>query len=486
MQTLLAPVRWLARFPFFHSLRLRLTLLVLLGSLPAIALLLLTASQQRDDALSEGQDTANRLVRLAAVDQRRIFDQAQILLTTVARLPEVQGNDSDTCSALMGELIDTNTAFDNLGVVNRDGSIFCSGIQGDLSVILNDRRFVDEAFATNEFVIGTYGLGPLSNQPTVTYAAPVPNGDDPPERIVFASLDLSALDTFANIANLPKGAVFRVYDREGVLLLQSPDDPKVIGRSFAGDPVVERMIADPTGSALRQYDDPDRIYAGEWIQVQGGAKPPGAAFVTVSVPKDATVARANETFQDNLSRLGLAVLVAVALSWVGADLFISRDSETRKTLVAEIYRIYKTGDLARLDDLIAVDVVDRSPAPGQLKGLSGFKQIVGQFRAAFPDGEIEPEELLADGDTVVAKVRLTGTQVHDFFGLKPSGKRVAAKGVETYRFANGVVVEMWSMFTPLVVVKPPPETPEPEPKPPKRRRGLLRRIGDLFRREEAA
>ena len=198
--------------------------------------------------------------------------------------------------------------------------------------------------------------------------------------------------------------------------------------------------------------------------------------------KDATVARANQTFQDNLSRLGLAALIAVALSWVGADLFMSRDSETRRSLVADIYRVYQTGDLASLDDLVAVNVTDRSAAPGQMQGLSGFKQLVGQFRAAFPDGKVEPEEMLVDGDTVVAKVKLTGTHVHDFFGLQPSGKRVAAKGVETYRFANGVVVEMWSMFTPLVVVKsPPPPEPPAEPSEPPKRRGLLRRIAGFFR-----
>ena len=483
MRTLLVPVRWLARFPIFQSLRLRVTLLVLLGALPAIALLFLTAQQQRNDALSEGQDTANRLVRLAAVDQRRIFDQSQILLTTVSRLPEVRGDNQDSCSSLMAELLDSNRAFDNLGVVNRDGSIFCSGIAGDLSVILNDRDFVEEAFETNEFVIGTYGLGPLSNEPTVTYAAPVPNDDQPPERIVFASLDLAALDTFANIANLPEGTIFRVYDREGVLLLQSPGDPSVIGQSFRDEPVVSLMISDQTGIAARQYDDPDRIYSGEWIQVQGSSDPRGAAFVTVSIPKNAVAARAEETFQDNLSRLGLAALIAVALSWVGADLFMSRDSETQKNLVGDIYRVYETGDLARLDDLVAVDVIDRSPAPGQVQGLSGFKQLIGQFRAAFPDGEIEPEQLLAADDTVVAKVKLTGTHVHDFFGLPPSGKQVAAKGVETYRFANGVVVEMWSMFTPLVVVKtPPPPEPEPEDASPPKRRGLWQRIGGIFRR----
>lgn len=482
MSTILAPLRWLARFPVFHSLRVRATLLVLVGALPALALLWLTASQQRSDAMAEGQETANRLARLAAVDQRRVFDQAEQLLSTIARLPEVRADDPEGCTQLMVELLDLNREFDNIGVVNRDGSLFCSGIEGDLSVILLDQSFVSDAFETNELVIGTYQIGPLSDEPTVTYAAPVPEADGAPERIVFTALDLGALDSFANIANLPEGGVFSVYDRNGVLLLRHPTEEDQIGRSFADDPVVSRLLSDSTGISLREYDDSDYIYSGEWAQVQSGGEPAiGAAIITVAVPKASIVARANETFEENLSRLGLAALVAVALAWVGADLFMSRDAETRKALVADIYRVYETGELQRLDDVIAVDVVDRSPAPGQVQGLSGYKQLVGQFRAAFPDGNIEPEELLADGDKVVAKVRLTGTHVAAFFGLEPSGERVAAKGVETFRFANGVIVEMWSMFTPLVVVKAPVEPPEPEPEPEHKpqRRGLFSRV---FRR----
>jgi hypothetical protein len=80
-------------------------------------------------------------------------------------------------------------------------------------------------------------------------------------------------------------------------------------------------------------------------------------------------------------------------------------------------------------------------------------------------------------------VKLTGTHVNDFFGLKPSGKPVAAKGVETFRFANGVIVEMWSMFTPLVIVKAPVEEAPPEAAP-KRRRTIFQRIAGIFRRGE--
>ncbi len=481
MRAISGPMRWLSRFSFFHSLRFRLTLLVLLASLPAIGLLLYIANQQRDAALLEGQEEANRLVRLAAVDQGRIFDQAEQLLTTVSQLSEVRGDNADECSQLMTELIEVYSEFDNLGVVNEDGSIFCSAIEGDVGNILRDRQFVEDAFSANDFAIGTYQVGPLSDEPTVTYPAPVPNEGGAPQRVVFASLDLSALDTFANIADLPEGAVFSVYDRTGRLLLRSPEDESAIGRSFADDPVVRRLINDPTGSALQGYDDPDFIYAGEWIRIRSGdIGVPGAAFITVSLPKEATVARANESFQENLSRLGLAALIAVAAAWVGADLFMARDGESRKGLVIDMYRVFETGDLAQLDDMIAVDVVDRTPAPGQTPGLSGYKQVMAQFRAAFPNGTIEPDELLADNDKVVARVTLRGRHIAEFFGSPPSGENVVANGIETFRFANGVIVEMWSMFGPLSIVEQPrrvelPDDPEPEPQPSWWRR-LIRRV----------
>jgi predicted ester cyclase len=312
---------------------------------------------------------------------------------------------------------------------------------------------------------------------------PIDEGD--PQRLVYTSLDLGALDTFTNIAELPQGAVLSVYDRTGVLLRSSEvEEESLVGTSFADDPVVQRMISDPSGAQLSQIDDPDFIYSGDWIRIRGSDDGlQNAAFITVSLPTDVTVARADESFEENLSRLGLAALIAVAAAWVGADLFMTRDGESRKALVLNAYRVFETGDLAQLDDIFAVDVEDRTPAPGQASGLSGYKQVVAQFRAAFPNGTIEPDELLADNDKVVARVTLRGRHIADFFGSPPSGENVVANGIETFRFANGVIVEMWSMFGPLSIVEYPPrvELPEqPEPrarKPPLWRRTLGRVIG---------
>jgi predicted ester cyclase len=92
-------------------------------------------------------------------------------------------------------------------------------------------------------------------------------------------------------------------------------------------------------------------------------------------------------------------------------------------------------------------------------------------------------DLLADNDMVVARVSLVGTHQGDYFGVAPSGNPVSADGVETYRFANGMIVESWSLFGPLKVRREiaTVTSPVPPAEPP----GWLRRLFRRFRRSDA-
>jgi len=79
-------------------------------------------------------------------------------------------------------------------------------------------------------------------------------------------------------------------------------------------------------------------------------------------------------------------------------------------------------------------------------------------------------------------VTLTGTHVADFFGVPPSGAPVTADGVETYRFAGGLIVESWSMFGEIVPILSPELVVNGQPSE-RERRGLFKR---LFGRGQAA
>lgn len=63
---------------------------------------------------------------------------------------------------------------------------------------------------------------------------------------------------------------------------------------------------------------------------------------------------------------------------------------------------------------------------------------------AFPDLQRPVEDLVAEGDKVVARWTSVGTHQGDFQGIPPTGKRVVTSGITIFRVADGKIVEEWS------------------------------------------
>ncbi len=121
-------------------------------------------------------------------------------------------------------------------------------------------------------------------------------------------------------------------------------------------------------------------------------------------------------------------------------------AEEHKAIARRAYEIFSSGPLEAIDEVIAPDLVDHNAQPGQAGGIEGTRQLLGMLRAAFPDLRFTPEDLIAEGDRVVARVTLTGTHQGAFQGLPPTGKQVTISGIEIVRIANGKAVERWGQF----------------------------------------
>jgi predicted ester cyclase len=478
MRRLLAPFRWFAGTRLARSLRFRLILIVLIASLPALGLLFLTASQQRQDALAAGQEEAERLAQIAASDQGREMDRTEREVTLLARLPEIQGGDASACTGLFQRLVNDpdNAIYVDLRVLGTDGSVVCRSSAAEPLTEIDDSSFIEDAFSGVPFTVGPYLVDTLTGQPVISFAAPVRTGEGAIDRVIVAMVDLESQSTFLTQGSLPEGAIIRIVDNEGNLLLQRPPDPAQVGTSLRGTPVVDAVVAGQgrPGSAAPIEND-DYVYATRKVSMTSTNSVTEEASVIVQLPEAEIVRRANDAFQDNLGKLGVAAAIVVFAAWISADLFIARDSETRKSIVAELYHSYSTGAVEHLESIVAPEFVDHSPAPEQAPGIDGMKQVVAAFRSAFPDGEIVPREILADRDKVVARVSLTGTHLGEFQGIAPSGKRMIANGTETFRFESGLIVESWSLFGPLVEMKR-LTSPETRKEPPRRKRGFFQRL----------
>jgi steroid delta-isomerase-like uncharacterized protein len=68
---------------------------------------------------------------------------------------------------------------------------------------------------------------------------------------------------------------------------------------------------------------------------------------------------------------------------------------------------------------------------------------------AFPDLQFMLDDLLADGDRVVARFTARGTQTGVFQGIPATGSTATVSGIAIYRLAEGKVVEQWLEYDQL-------------------------------------
>jgi predicted SnoaL-like aldol condensation-catalyzing enzyme len=85
--------------------------------------------------------------------------------------------------------------------------------------------------------------------------------------------------------------------------------------------------------------------------------------------------------------------------------------EGNKAIAAAVVeRVANRGDLAAVEEYYAAGYIEHDVLPpGVSPGREGMKQLVGMFRAAFPDLHYDLEDVVADGDKVVQRVTGHGT-----------------------------------------------------------------------------
>lgn len=97
-------------------------------------------------------------------------------------------------------------------------------------------------------------------------------------------------------------------------------------------------------------------------------------------------------------------------------------------------------DLA--DELLSADFNDHA---AKEPGIAEFKKLYKSMIDIFEGLHITIEDLIAEGDRVVAYVTTRAVQAGKFRGFPPSGKQVTFTGVDIFRFKNGKVVERWAV-----------------------------------------
>jgi steroid delta-isomerase-like uncharacterized protein len=118
--------------------------------------------------------------------------------------------------------------------------------------------------------------------------------------------------------------------------------------------------------------------------------------------------------------------------------------------------------LAQIKALMAAQLVVEETADRFAFRHALTRQAFQMFHTAFPDLQVTIQDILADGDKVVAREQWTGTHQGEFMGMPATGKQVAFNVIDIVRFAEGKLVEHWAVSDTLALLTQLGAIPEPD------------------------
>jgi steroid delta-isomerase-like uncharacterized protein len=129
---------------------------------------------------------------------------------------------------------------------------------------------------------------------------------------------------------------------------------------------------------------------------------------------------------------------------------MSTDREaSNKATLRRFEDAVNTGDIEfiskTIDELVEPDVLIHTPLPVQARGAQALKQVWAMLLGGLPDLHVAVEEVIAEGDKVVARDTVTGTHQGQYRGLPPTGKPITYNEIFVFRFAGGRLAEMWGV-----------------------------------------
>ncbi len=118
-------------------------------------------------------------------------------------------------------------------------------------------------------------------------------------------------------------------------------------------------------------------------------------------------------------------------------------TEQNKALVRRFEDLINARDLDTALTLFSRDYVDHTPAIGLPPGIEGIRAFFTIQFAAFPDGQIKSEDLIAEGDKVVHRMSGDGTHRGTLLGIPPTDKHITWSSIEIWRIEDGKFAEHW-------------------------------------------
>ena len=123
---------------------------------------------------------------------------------------------------------------------------------------------------------------------------------------------------------------------------------------------------------------------------------------------------------------------------------ITGPEENNTALMRTAFAALNRKDIDACVKLLTSDfIINLAGVPHQMRGQRAWRRNTETLFTAFPDIQIDVQDMFATNDKVAVRTRLTGTHTGPFLGQQATGRRIDYQSNEMYRIADGKIAEEW-------------------------------------------
>ena len=305
----------------FSSLRARLVLLILTAVVPAFGLTLYSAVKHRRSTASQVKQNALVAARVIASEQDRVLENAHQFLVTLARVPQIRGNDKAACRKILSGVIEPR--YVDLVVADRNGNPLCTALPAGRSLASAQGRHHSRSVETSDFSVGSLRHDPSDGKILLDVSYPVMDHSGILRAVVSAALDLSWIYSVTVDNHLYSGATFTLLSNRGSVLLRHPTGMDWIGKPiFSGADELTGLSRD-TEHAVEAVgaDGVHRLFAFSRLKTPLGGQ---AVYAAIDLPAELAFTETRKVLMQNLFALGILSGIILTSAWFGVDVFVLR------------------------------------------------------------------------------------------------------------------------------------------------------------------
>ncbi|MBE7202933.1 MAG: ester cyclase [Parafilimonas terrae] len=130
------------------------------------------------------------------------------------------------------------------------------------------------------------------------------------------------------------------------------------------------------------------------------------------------------------------------------------DLSANKQLCRDYFQAFLKRDEAWWRQHIAPEFRRHDPGlPFQVVGPGGVKQLADALHPGIPDMQLPIEDVIAEGEKVLVRLRVKGTHGGELMGLPATGKPIDIGVMDLFHVRDGVLVEHWALLDNLGMLK---------------------------------